>query len=62
MAVQRHLAALGALHVQRVERVGMLEARGDLEHDAVLVELGEDRRDLALAERVVERVGDRPAA
>ena len=33
--------------------------RIDLEHDVVLVERGEDRRDDALAEGVVERVVDR---
>ena len=44
-----------------VERVGAsAESCGvDLEDDAVLVQLREDGRDLALAERVVERVVDR---
>ena len=35
-----------------------LELGRDLEHDAVLVQLREDGRDLALPERVVERVVD----
>ena len=37
----------------------LLELGLHLEHDAVLVELREDRRDLPLAEGVVERVVDR---
>ena len=36
-----------------------LELRLDLEHDAILVRLGEDRRHQALPERVVQRVVDR---
>jgi hypothetical protein len=31
----------------------------ELEHDAILIELGEDGGDLALAERIVKRVVDR---
>ena len=47
-------------HVELVERrEAALELRLDLEHDAVLVRLREDRRDQPLAERVVERVVDR---
>ena len=56
---QRHLGAGGGLHVDRLERLGvLLKARGDLEDHVVLIELGEDRRDLALAEGVVEGVVD----
>jgi len=56
---QRHLGAGGRLHVDALERVRIvLELGRDLEDHVVLVELGEDGRDLALAEGVVERVVD----
>ena len=51
------LGAVGALDVDVVERVGVaLELGSDLEDDVVLVQLGEDGGDLALAEGVVEGV------
>ena len=47
------------LHVEIVERGGIgLEVLPDLHDHVVLVELGEDGGDLALAEGVVERVVD----
>ena len=57
---QRHRLAGGGFHVNFVEHVGgRTEVRLHFENDAVLVELRENDRDLALAERVVERVVDR---
>ena len=45
------------MHVQMAQRVGgELPGRIDLQDDAVLVELGVQRGDLALAEGVVQRV------
>ena len=56
---ERHLRAGVGADVDPGERVrALLEVGGDLQHDAVLVALGEDGRDLALTERVVERVVD----
>ena len=56
---QRHLLASGGLHVDRLQVVGiLLEARQHLQHDVVLVQGAEDRRDLALAEGAVERLVD----
>ena len=52
-------AAGCARDVDRVERLGLLPVLGrDLHHDAVLIQAGIDRRDLALAERVVQRLVD----
>ena len=57
--VERHLGARGRLHVDALERIGiLLEGGRDLEDDPVLVQRGEDRRDLALAEGVVEGLVD----
>ena len=57
--VERNLAAVGALDVEVVERVGgALEVGSDLQDDVVLVLLREDGRDLALCEGVVEHVVD----
>ena len=54
---QRHHLAGAGLDVDLVQGLRReLVLRLDLQHDAVLVELGEDGRDLALAEGVVERV------
>ena len=56
---ERNLRAVGRLHIEIVQRGGVgLEVGPDLHHDVVLVELGEDGGDLALAEGVVERVVD----
>ncbi len=54
---QRNLRAVGRLHVEIVQRrrIG-LEVLPHLHHHVVLVELGKDGGDLALAEGVVERV------
>ena len=57
--VERNLAAVGALDVEVVERVGgALEVGRDLHDDVVLVLLREDGGDLALREGVVEHVVD----
>ena len=54
---QRNLRAVARLDVEIVQRRGIgLEVLPDLHHHVVLVELGEDGGDLALAEGVVERV------
>src|SRR5215831_742199 len=54
---QRDLAAGRRADVNILESGGMaLKIGQGLEHYVVLVELGEERRDLALAESVVERV------
>ena len=54
---QRHRAAGARLHVEIIEIVGSALKIGlHFQHDAILVQLGEDRRDLALAEGVIERV------
>ena len=54
---------VGRAHEDLVERGrGRSELGLHLEDDAVKVELREDDRDLSLAERVVERVVDQPAA
>src|SRR5439155_11032 len=56
---ERHHVARGAAHVDLRERLGALPVlRGHLHHDVVLVERRVDRRDLALAEGVVERLVD----
>ena len=56
---RNHLAGRG-FDVNFVQRVGcLLELRFDFENDAILVELGENDRDLPLAERVVKRVVNR---
>src|SRR6266849_1240081 len=56
---ERDLGAGGGLDVDGLEGVGvLLEPGGDLEDDVVLVELGEDGGDLALAEGVVQGVVD----
>ncbi|GCC46876.1 hypothetical protein chiPu_0030707, partial [Chiloscyllium punctatum] len=56
---QRHLRAVGAGQIELVEnrRVALVH-RQRLEHDAVLVGLAVDRRDLALREGVVQRIRD----
>ncbi len=57
---QRHLRAVGARHAQLRECVGIgLPVAVGLEYHAILVGLTEDRRDLALAEGVVQRIDDR---
>ena len=58
-AAERHLRAVAARH-EHVCQVGgvALEARVDLEHDAILVALGVDGRDLPLREGVVEGAVD----
>ena len=49
----------GRSHVDIFERVGILVERGiDFHDDAILIELGENGGDLALAKGVVERVVD----
>ena len=54
---QRDLSAVARLYVEAVEHRGIgLEVLSHLHHHVVLVELGEDGGDLALAEGVVERV------
>ncbi len=56
---QRNLPAIRRGHEHLAERLRAdLEARRDLEDDAVLIGLRVDRRDQPLAERVVERVVD----
>ncbi len=56
---ERHMPARRRRDVYVVEVARMvLEPVRDLEHDAVLVQLRENGRDLPLAERVVERVVD----
>ncbi len=56
---QRHLAAAGRTQIDVIELARIaLELRRHLQHHVILVELGEHGRDLALAERVVERVVD----
>ena len=54
---ERNLLADGGFDVNIFERIGMLlELRVNFENDAILVELRENRRDLPLAERVVESI------
>ena len=54
---QRHLRAPGAADAQALKRAGIGHpARIGLQHHAVLVGLGEDGGDLALAETVVQHV------
>ena len=54
---QRHHLARAGLDVDLIQRIrGELILRLHLQHDAVLVELGEDGGDLALAKGVVKRV------
>src|SRR3984957_20967804 len=56
---QGHLAAAGGRQVDRGKRIERgLQVLVRLENDAILVRLGEDGRDDALAEGVVERVVD----
>ena len=56
---QGHLRPRRRLHVDALERVGIFLVGGqDLEHHVVLVQLGVDGRDLALAEGVVQGVVD----
>ena len=56
---QRHLLPARRFDIDAVERFGpVLELGVDLQHDVILVEHGEHRRDDALAEGVVERVVD----
>jgi hypothetical protein len=56
---QRHGAAVGTREIDVVEpRRRLSDLRDHLEHDAVLVQLREHGRDLALSEGVVERVVD----
>ena len=58
-AGERHLRAVAAGHEDAREVGGIaLEARVDLEHDAILVALGVDGRDLPLGEGIVEGVVD----
>ena len=56
---ERHLGVVGAADIDaaKVGRIALI-LRIDFEHDAILVALGVERRDLALRERVVERIGD----
>ena len=53
------LPAARAAHVDELERLRFLRNRHDLQNDPILVQLREHRRDLPLAEGVVERVVDR---
>src|SRR6266516_3352 len=56
---ERDLVARGGANVNLVERLRLLHELGlGLEDDAIQVELREDRRDLTLAEGIVERVVD----
>ena len=56
-SAQRHRAAGARLHVEIIEIVGGSLKVGFYFHDdAILIQLGKDRRDLALAESVIERV------
>src|SRR6516225_11915995 len=56
---ERHELARCRAHIQVPEGNGVeLEARIELEHDVILVELCEDRCNLPLAKGVVERVID----
>ena len=57
---QRDRLAGARFHVNLVEHVGRFtELRFDFENHAKLIELGENDRDLPLAERIVKRVVDR---
>src|SRR6267143_2011487 len=54
---ERDLRAVGRLYVNVFQRIGiLLELRIDFQNDVILVELSEDRGDLALAKGIVERV------
>ena len=56
---QRHLAAAGAADIDVVQLAGVLLKVGlGLQNDAILVQLGEDRRDDALTIGVVKGVVD----
>ena len=56
---QRNLGAGAAFHIDLFERIGILpEGGGDLLDHVILIELGVHGGDLALAERIVERVID----
>ena len=58
-SAERHLRAVRRIHVDILQRVGiLLEARIDFEHDVILVELREHRGHLPLPEGVVEGVVD----
>src|SRR5260370_37823681 len=56
---ERDLRTVGRLYGNGFQRIGiLLELRIDFKNDVILVELSEDRGDLALAKGVVERVVD----
>ncbi len=56
---QWNLAAVRGMDIDVLQRAGiLLEVRSDFHYYVVLVQLGENRGDLALAECVVERVVD----
>src|SRR5438445_13807819 len=57
---QRHLPSTVGRYVDQIKRVGIeLELRIDLQDHPIAVLLGKELGDLALSERVVERVVDR---
>ena len=59
-ALERHLRAVRRLHVNVFQRVGiLLKARIHFQNHVILIQLRENRGDLPLAERVVERVVNR---
>ncbi len=54
-----HLLPVGGMHVDVLQRVGiLLEVGLHFHHHVILIELGEDGGDLALAEGVVEGIVD----
>ncbi len=60
---QRHLAAARRRHVDRLQGIdGSVGGRIRLQDDAILIRLGEDGGDDALAEGIVQRVVDRADA
>src|SRR5207302_2277523 len=57
---QRHLSPAAGGYVDQIERIGIdLELRIDLQDHPITGLLGEKLRDLALSERIAERVVDR---
>ena len=60
---QWHEVAIGTGDVEGVQRLGVLpELRCHFHHDAILIETRVHRRDLALTERVVQRLINRASA
>src|SRR6266478_4431389 len=54
---KRNLCPAGGFDINILQRIWvLLKLRADLEHHVILIQLGEDSRNLALSERVVQNV------